>query len=290
MLLECINYLKLKKKNFKTLKLYGQEKNLTTSSIAKINMFLHEVEDFNILRGDTLNKPEFFDGDTLKRFDCVIANPPFSLKNWGPENWTNDPHGRNVIGKLSKSNGDIAWVLHMIKSMKSDGRMAVVLPKGILFRSGNDKKFRKYLLENDILDGIIGLGPNIFYGTQLEACILILNKNKHRTNKDKIFIINASKEYHRWNIQNFIEEEHLKKIFNNFLEKKEIISFSKQVNKKEIISNDYSLNVPLYVDMPIKKVIPLDVAMADIEKSYLRIKELKDNFIEQLEKIKNESN
>ena len=140
MLLECVGHLKENNEDYRTLKLFGQEKNLTSSSIARMNMFLHGIEDFSILRGDTLRNPAFFEADGLKTFDCVIANPPFSLQDWGEENWVNDPYGRNIAGVPPKSNGDMAWVQHMIKSMNSTGRMTVVLPHGALFRKNAEGK------------------------------------------------------------------------------------------------------------------------------------------------------
>ena len=170
MLLEAISHLKEKSKDYRTLKLFGQEKNLTSASIAQMNMFLHGIEDFEIIRGDTLRNPAFFEGDNLKTFDCVIANPPFSLKSWGAVQWVNDPYGRNIAGVPPKGNGDLAWVQHMIKSMKSStGRMAIVLPHGALFRKGTEGRIRKALIEMDLLEAVIGLGPNIFYGTPLAA-------------------------------------------------------------------------------------------------------------------------
>ena len=147
MLLECVNHLQASKEDYRTLTLYGQEKNLTSSSIARMNMFLHGIEDFSIVRGDTLRNPSFFAADGLKTFDCVIANPPFSLDDWGSENWVNDPFGRNIAGVPPKGNGDMAWVQHMIKSMNSTGRMNVVLPHGALFRKGAEGRIREELLK-----------------------------------------------------------------------------------------------------------------------------------------------
>ncbi|MDZ7742225.1 MAG: class I SAM-dependent DNA methyltransferase [Bacteroidota bacterium] len=160
MLLESINHIKENGGDYRTLKLYGQEKNLTSSSIARMNMFLHGLEDFIIVRDDTLRNPAFFEGDELQQFDCVIANPPFSLKEWGADQWVNDPFGRNFAGLPPKGNADMAWVQHMIKSMRSDtGRMAVVLPHGVLFRKGVEGKIREHLLKADLLEAVIGLGP-----------------------------------------------------------------------------------------------------------------------------------
>lgn len=140
MLIESLDYLKKNGMNNKTLKIYGQESNLTTSAIARINLFLHNAEDFNIFKGDTLRNPGFFKNDKLETFDCVIANPPFSLDDWGSENWIKDRYGRNLGGVPPKSNADMAWVQHMLMSMKSAGRMAIVLPTGVLFRKGTEKK------------------------------------------------------------------------------------------------------------------------------------------------------
>ena len=165
MLLECVDNLKENNKDYRTLKLFGQEKNLTSSSIARMNMFLHGMEDFQIHRGDTLRDPAFFEADGLRRFDCVIANPPFSLKEWGAENWANDPYGRNIAGVPPKGNGDMAWVQHMIASMNSQGRICILL--SALFRKDAEGKIREALLREDLLEAVIGLGPNLFYGTPL---------------------------------------------------------------------------------------------------------------------------
>jgi len=144
MLLEAANRVKSKSGDIRTMKLYGQEKNLTTSAIARMNLILHGLEDFKIVRNDTLRSPSFYDGDNLAKFDCVIANPPFSLKNWGVELWMNDPFGRNFAGLPPKTNGDYAWIQHMLSSMvKPTGRMAVVLPHGALFRMGAEGRIRK---------------------------------------------------------------------------------------------------------------------------------------------------
>src|SRR6202007_1086126 len=170
--------LKEKKKDPRTLKLFGQEKNLTTSTIARMNMFLHNLEDATIVRGDTLRLPAFTENDTLKQFDCVIANPPFSLKEWGAEQWVNDPYGRNIAGIPPKGNADMAWVQHMVKSMKpKTGRMVVVLPHGALFRKGAEGRIREELIKKDLLETVIGLGGNVFYGTSLAACIMVFRPN-----------------------------------------------------------------------------------------------------------------
>lgn len=266
MLLECVNHLKDNKEDYRTLKLYGQEKNLTSSSIARMNMFLHGVEDFKISRGDTLREPAFFVADGLKTFDCVIANPPFSLKQWGAENWANDPYGRNIAGVPPKGNGDMAWIQHMIKSMNSTGRMTVVLPHGALFRKNAEGRIRKALLEMDLLEAVIGLGPNIFYGTQLAACVLIFKQNKDVSKKKKVLFIDGSEEIRTGRAQNFLEAQHVQKIYNWYTDYKDVENYVKIASMDDIIENDYNLNIPLYVEKIIEDNLPsVEEALADLK-------------------------
>ncbi len=205
MLLAAVNHVRESGERVETLfgKLFGQEKNLTTESIARINLVLHGLEDFHIARGDTLRAPAFYTGDRLQQFDCVIANPPFSLEKWGDEVWENDPYGRAFAGLPPKTNGDFAWVQHMIASMKRDtGRMAVVLPHGVLFRMGQEGKIRQHILDRDILDAVIGLGPNLFYGTGLAACILVFRVQKDAQRRGNVLMIDASSLFRKGRNQN----------------------------------------------------------------------------------------
>lgn len=267
MLLESINHLKEKKKDYRTLKLFGQEKNLTSSSIARMNMFLHGIEDFQVIRGDTLKEPGFFSADGLRTFDCVIANPPFSLKKWGAQFWTDDPYGRNIAGTPPDSNGDMAWVQHMIKSMKPEtGRMAIILPHGVLFRKASEGKIRKNLIEKDLLEAVIGLGPNIFYGTQLAACVLIFKQKKERKKKSKVLFIDASEKIRVGRAQNFLEPEHVKEIHKWYKAYKDVENFVKVVELSEIRENDYNLNIPLYVEKIIEDNLPsVEEALTDLK-------------------------
>ena len=163
---------------------------------------------------NTLRQPAFFEADGLRTFDCVIANPPFSLKEWGATAWANDPYGRNIASVPPQGNGDMAWVQHMIKSMKSKtGRMAVVLPHGALFRKAAEGKIRKALLEMDLLEAVIGLGPNIFYGTQLAACIMVFRAKKPVAHRKKVLFIDAADQIRVGRAQNFLEPEHVDRIF-----------------------------------------------------------------------------
>ncbi len=269
MLLECVNHLQASNEDYRTLTLYGQEKNLTSSSIARMNMFLHGIEDFSIVRGDTLRNPAFFAADGLKTFDCVIANPPFSLDDWGSENWVNDPYGRNIAGVPPKGNGDMAWVQHMIKSINSTGRMTVVLPHGALFRKGAEGRIREELLKQDLLEAVIGLGPNIFYGTQLAACVMIFKQNKSADKKGKVLFIDGSDKVRVGRAQNFLEPEHVKQLFEWYIDFKEVENYTKVALLNDIAENDYNLNIPLYVEKIIEDNLPsVAVALADLKTAW----------------------
>jgi type I restriction enzyme M protein len=257
MLLECVSSLRKKNKDSRTLKIYGQEKNLTTSSIARINMFLHGVEDFQIVRGDTLRNPAFYNGDKLATFDCVIANPPFSLKKWGDDLWTNDPYGRNFAGVPPTGNGDLAWVQHMIKSMTyPQGRIAVVLPHGALFRKGREGSIRKAILKMDILEAVIGLGPNIFYGAGIAVCVLIFKANKSSDKKEKILFIDASDQIRVGRAQNYLEEIHTDQIYKWYMDFADVENYVRVVTLKEIEVNDGTLNMPLYIEKKVEDNLP----------------------------------
>ena len=266
MLLECVDHLKHNHEDYRTLKLYGQEKNLTSSSIARMNMFLHGIEDFQIARGDTLRNPAFFVADGLQTFDCVIANPPFSLDDWGAENWAQDPYGRNIAGVPPQSNGDMAWVQHMIRSMNSSGRMTVVLPHGALFRKGAEGRIREALLQQDLLEAVIGLGPNIFYGTQLAACVLVFKQNKEPHKKKKVLFIDASAQVRVGRAQNFLEEVHVKQIYEWYHTFVDVENHVKVATLAEIQENDCNLNIPLYVEKTIADDLPsVEEALADLK-------------------------
>jgi len=270
MLLECINHLKENKQDYRTLKIFGQEKNLTTSTIARMNMFLHGVEDFTVVRDDTLRTPAFFSGDNLATFDCVIANPPFSLKKWGASLWEKDPYGRNIAGVPPDSNGDLAWVQHMVKSMEyPNGRVAVVLPRGALFRKGKEGKIREQLLKLDIVEAVVGLGPNIFYGTQLAACILVFKALKKKNKKGKVFFIDASDQVRVGRAQNYLETEHIERIYIWYRDNKDVQNHAKVVELGQIEVNDFNLNIPLYVEKKIEDNLPtVNEALVSLKQAY----------------------
>lgn len=286
MLLECIDHLKNNNEDYRTLKLFGQEKNLTSSAIARMNMFLHGIENFEVRRGDTLRNPAFFKADGLQTFDCVIANPPFSLKQWGAGSWANDPFGRNFTDVPPKSNGDMAWVQHMIKSMNSNGRMTVVLPHGVLFRKGTEGRIRRALLEQDMLEAIIGLGPNIFYGTQLAVCIIVFKQNKDVDKKGKVIFIDASDQVRVGRAQNYLEPSHVKQIHTWLQDYDNVENHVKIATHEMIEGNDFNLNISLYVEKTIKDNLPsVEKALADLKIAWQASLDAEEKFKTVLEKF-----
>jgi type I restriction enzyme M protein len=280
MLLAAVQHVKERHGDVKRLwgKLFGQEKNLTTSSIARINLFLHGIEDFQIVRGDTLRNPAFFDGDRLASFDCVIANPPFSLEKWGEEQWINDPFGRNFAGLPPSSSGDFAWVQHMVKSMAEvKGRMAVVLPQGALFRKGAEGGIRRKLLEMDLVEAVIGLAPNLFYGTGLAACILVLRKKKSAQRRKKVMIADASRLFRRGRAQNYLEPEHAHEIQRWFEKFEDVQDAVRVVGLDDIKAEDWTLNISRYVLPPLQDDIPpLTEAIFAFKDALIRCREAEE--------------
>jgi type I restriction enzyme M protein len=271
MLLEAILHVKANHGDDRTLwgRLFAQEKNLTTSAIARMNLFLHGASDFQVVRGDTLRNPAFFAGDNLATFDCVIANPPFSLEKWGDEVWASDPFGRNFAGMPPSKSGDYAWVQHMIKSMAAKtGRMAVVLPHGALFRMGKEGEIREKILGMDLLEAVIGLGPNLFYGAGLAACILIFRQHKKPDRRRKVLIVDASKEFKTGRAQNELLPEHVEHIYQWYRKYQDVSGMARVVTLEDISANDFNLNIPRYVEPKNDQVVlTVEAAMKQLRTS-----------------------
>ena len=231
---------------FRTLKLYGQEINIITSSIARMNMFIHGVQDFEIIQGDTLKRPAFLEQEKVKQFDICIANPPYSMKKWDRETWKNDPWGRNIYGTPPQGCGDYAFFQHIISSLKKEtGRCAILWPHGVLFREA-EKEIRSKLIENDYIDTVIGLGPNLFYNSPMDSCIVVCNKNKPAIKKDKILFIRAYDQFYKEGNQNFLSEEHINNIFRWYSKYKYVPGRTKIASIEEVRKNNYIINVALY--------------------------------------------
>ena len=262
-------------------KIYGQEKNLTTSSIARMNLVLHGIEDVQIVREDTLRSPAFTDSSTggLATFDCVIANPPFSLKEWGRDVWEADPWGRAAFGLPPDNYGDFAWVQHMVASMAAGtGRMAVVLPQGALFRKGAEGAIRQHLLERDLIEAVIGLGPNIFYGTGLAPAIVVLRRAKPASRKGQVLIVDASTMFRKGRAQNFLDPEHREHIVAWVHAFKDVADRAKVVSLREITAEDWTLNISRYVLPPIgEKIPPLPEAIAAFKQALSECRAAEDH-------------
>ena len=275
MLLQAISHVESKGGDIRTLWLYGQERNLTTSAIARMNLIIHNLEDFMIMRGDTLRNPIFTTRNKLSNFDCVIANPPFSLKNWGAEVWESDKWGRNEYGMPPSSYGDFAWVEHMLKSMApATGRLAVVVPHGVLFRKGSEQDIRRKILEDDKLEAVIGLGDNLFYGTNLAACILILKHRKTPERKKKVLFIDASKMYKSQRAQNIMNDDNILDVYKLYRDYANVEYLARVIDINEIMENGINLNISLYIDKENnQEVISMNKAIAGLKQAYQHSRE-----------------
>lgn len=247
MLLSCVTHLKLQGKEARTMKLYGQERNLMTSAIARMNLFLHGIEDFHIARGDTLAEPKFLVHDRLRQFDLILANPPYSIKQWSRQAWESDPYGRNQYGVPPQGRADYAFFQHILASLNpKTGRCAILFPHGVLFRD-EEQKMRAQIVEADLIECVIGLGPNLFYNSPMEACIVICHTHKPRARRNKILFINAVDEVTRERAQSFLEPDHIARIVRVYREFVDEAGFSRVVGLKEIQANTSNLNLALYV-------------------------------------------
>ena len=236
-------------------KIYGQEKNLSTSAIARMNLFLHGAREFKIVQGDTLVDPSFTEGNHLKTFDCVLANPPFSLKHWGAAAFEHDKYGRNIWGSPSDSNADFAWLQHMVVSMdKKHGRVAVVLPQGVLFRTGKDGKMRKKLVDSDLLEAVITLKGGIFYGAGVSACILFLKREKSKNHIGRVCMIDASEIYTPQRAQDYMSEDDIAEVYKLYTDYQDVIERCKIVTLKDIKDKGYTLSTNVYIE---KKPVPI---------------------------------
>jgi len=278
MLIEVIEHVKAGGGSPKTLwgKLYGQEKVLATSAIARMNLLLHGIEDFKVVREDTLRNPAFYTGNRLARFDTVLANPPFSLKGWGDVEWTSDRWGRNQLGGVPpKGYADWAWVQHMLTSADpKTGRVAVVLPQGALFRQGAEARIRAQILKSRKIEAVIGLAPNLFYGTALAACVLILRHQRPADQENKVLFINGEDLMRNGRNQNTLEPAHATELFDAYRGFADIDGRAHVVDLAEIEANDFNLNIPLYVvpvDTGVK--VTLAEAIANLESAHERAKE-----------------
>lgn len=256
MLVKCLNYLQDKGEEWRGVKLFGQEVNVLTASIARMNLYLNGVEDFSIACNDTLKYPEYLDGSQLRKFDVVLANPPYSIKNWDREAFASDKWGRNFLGVPPQGRADYAFIQHILASMDPQtGRCAILLPHGVLFRE-DEREIRKALIEKDLIEAVIGLGPNLFFNASMEACILICRSKKDYKLKNKIIFINAVNEVTRKNAESFLEPVHIEKIISAYKKKSDVEGFCKLVTISDIKQRNFILSIPLYINLRQKSNVP----------------------------------
>lgn len=246
-LLNSVLHLKEQGKEYRTLKLFGQELNLITSAIARINMFMHNVDEFLIVQGDTLDNPQILENDRLKKFDVIMANPPYSVKRWNQEKWSSDPFGRNIWGTPPQGCADYAFQQHIMASLKPDtGRCVVLWPHGVLFRDA-ESNIRKKMIEGDYVDAVIGLGKNLFYNSSMESCLLVCQMNKPKSRKGKIIFINAVNELRIERTNAWLEPQHIQKINEAYRNFKDVDGFAKVMSNDDVLENNGNLSLQLYV-------------------------------------------
>ena len=248
MLVETRNYLVRSGENAANLSLFGQEMNLNTWAICKINMFLHGVFNADIRKGDTLGDPQHIQDGELMTFDRVIANPPFSLASWGKTEAANDIYGRFCYGTPPKDSGDLAFVQHMIASLNEHGKLGVVMPHGVLFRGASERDIRKGIVDDDLVEAIIGLPAGLFYGTGIPACLLIINKVKPVKRQQKVLIINAELDFGAGKNQNHLRPQDIARILTTYLSFGNVPRYSRVITLADIVANDYNLNIRRYAD------------------------------------------
>lgn len=271
--------------------LYGQESNGSTYQLARMNMFLHGKDSARLEWGDTLNNPALVEDDKLMKFDLTIANPPFSLKKWGAENAENDKYKRFHRGIPPKDKGDYAFVTHMVETAKSkSGRVAVIVPHGVLFRGGAEGKIRQAMLEENIIDAVIGLPAGLFQTTGIPVAILIIDRSREKDGKNEkkkdVLFIEASKEFKSGKAQNILTEENIDKIYNTYAKRKTIEKFSRTVKPAEIKEKDYNLNITRYVDtFEEEEEVDISANLAELKKLEPELAKLENQMAGYLKKL-----
>ncbi len=248
MLISCLAEVKRHGGDTRTMGLYGQELINITAAIARMNLVLHGVSDFDIRSGNTLHEPALIEGDRLKTFDVVLANPPYSIKKWNREAWQSDQWGRNFLGTPPQGRADYAFFQHILKSMDpKTGRCAILFPHGVLFRNA-EQEMRCELVESDLVECALGLGPGLFYNSAMEACVVICRSQKEKSKRGKILLIDAVAEFLRDGVQSFLSPENQSKILRAFQVFQDVPQFAAVVTNEEVLARNGSLSIPLYVD------------------------------------------
>ena len=284
MLLSAAEELRRQGKEHRTLRLFGQERNLTTSAIARMNLFLHGIEDFNVVRGDTLANPSFTEGDQLRRFDVVLANPPYSIKAWDREAWSSDSWGRNLYGTPPQGRADYAFWQHILASMDPEtGRCAVLFPHGVLFRD-EELDMRQRIVAADLIEAVIGLGPNLFYNSPMESCIVICRSKKTGERESNVLFINAVNEVTRERAQSFLTHDHIDRIVQTFRTFEPQDGFSAVATLGEVVEKDSNLSIPLFVTRENNRADhDLKRSVSDWRQSVIELRSAAEHLFERLE-------
>jgi type I restriction enzyme M protein len=273
LLLNCALHLRDEGKEYRTLKLYGQEINLITSAIARMNMFMHGIEEFSIVRGDTLARPAFLENDTLKTFNVILANPPYSIKAWDQKGFTNDPFGRNLWGTPPQGCADYAFQQHIQKSLDAkNGRSICLWPHGVLFRD-SESDMRRKMIEEDVVECVISLGPNLFYNSSMTSCLLITNNNKQPERKGKVLFVQAVNEVRNEKTIAYLDPHHIERIYKAYKEFKDENAFTAVIENDVILEdNNTRLNVQLFVKEEVKAQENFDLLLNSWEKDSKELK------------------
>lgn len=247
MLLNAVMDLRKHGKEWRSVRLFGQEVNLLTSAIARMNMFLHDIEEFEVLRGDTLADPKFIEGDRLRQFEVIFANPPYSIKKWNRDKFAADPFGRNVYGVPPQGCADYAFYTHIVKSLHPlTGRAAMLWPHGVLFRD-SERGIREQVIEADLIEAVIGLGPNLFYNSPMESCVVVLRRDKPVERRNKILFINGVTQVTRERAHSRLSDADLAVLTEAYFKPEKQAAIATLVDVAVIRENLYNLSIPLYV-------------------------------------------
>lgn len=286
LLLNCALHLKDEGKEYRTLKLYGQEINLITSAIARMNMFMHGIEEFSIVRGDTLARPAFLENDELKKFNVILANPPYSIKAWDQKGFTNDPYGRNLWGTPPQSCADYAFQQHIQKSLnEQNGRSISLWPHGVLFRD-SEAEMRRKMIEEDLVECVIGLGPNLFYNSPMEACLLITRNKKPEKKRRKILFINAVNEVRQNKTMGYLDDHHVNRIFQAYQNFVNEDHFAALLDIEDVLAKNGNMAISLYVQ-PEKKgegILPFEEAYSNWEAESIKLSKSMEELFKVLER------
>lgn len=280
MLIKSLTYLKDKGEEWRDVKVFGQEINAGTSAIARMNLYLHGIHDFSIVNDDTLERPAFIKGGRVQQFNVVLANPPYSIKSWNREAFEHDKFGRNFLGTPPQDCADYAFIQHILASLnEKNGRCAILLPLGLLSKV-SELEMRTNLIKSDLLEAIIGLGPNLFYNSPMEAMIMVCNRNKSDGMKGKILFVNAVNEVVRKNAESKLEPQHIEKISKAFFEKKDVEHFCKVVDNQTVLGNGSNMTISLYAMPKIEREKVL--ALSDSINNWNQVSEQASNGLETL--------